>query len=111
MHDCLFCKIIAGDIPCKKIFEDSQFLAFYDIHPKAPVHALVIPKKHIESLAHLEESDTLLMGEMTLLLKKLATQLHLDNGFKIQVHTGIGGGQEVFHLHYHLLGHAVGKAQ
>ncbi len=104
MSDCLFCKIIAGDIPCKKIFEDADFLAFHDIHPKAPIHALIIPKKHIESLAHLEAEDAPLVGQMTLLLKKLAEDLGLAQGFKVQVNTGINGGQEVFHLHYHLLG-------
>ncbi len=104
MHNCLFCKIIRGEIPCKKIFEDADFIAFHDIHPKAPIHALIIPKKHIESLAHLEAEDTLLMGQLTLLLKKLAQDLGLSHGFKVQINTGIGGGQEVFHLHYHLLG-------
>ncbi len=104
MTDCLFCKIITGQIPCKKIYEDDQFLAFEDIHPKAPVHALIIPKKHITSLAHLQEQDRLLMGDLTLLLPQLARQLQLKQGFRTQVHTGAGGGQEVFHLHYHLLG-------
>jgi histidine triad (HIT) family protein len=102
--NCLFCRIIRDEIPAKKIFEDADFLAFYDIYPKAPVHVLIIPKKHIESLAHLEETDTLLIGKMTLLLKKLAHDLKLTQGFKTQIHTGKGGGQEVFHLHYHLLG-------
>ena len=106
MHDCLFCKIVAGQIPCKKIFENDDFLAFYDIHPKAPVHALLIPKKHITSLVHLEDTDAMLIGKMTLLIKDLAQELHLKNGFRTQIHTGAGGGQEVFHLHYHLLGTA-----
>ncbi|MCX7122914.1 MAG: HIT domain-containing protein [Gammaproteobacteria bacterium] len=104
MHNCLFCKIIANEIPCKKVFENSNFLAFHDMHPKAKVHILIIPKKHIESLAHLKVEDTLLMGELTLLLQNLARELNLTNGFKTQIHTGEGGGQEVFHLHYHLLG-------
>lgn len=102
---CIFCKIAAGEIPCKKIFENHDFIAFHDLHPKAPVHVLVIPKKHIESLAYLEADDAALMGKLTLLLKNLAKELNLTDGFKINVNTGKGGGQEVFHLHYHLTGH------
>jgi histidine triad (HIT) family protein len=101
---CIFCKIAAGEIPAQKVFENDNFIAFHDLFPKAPVHLLVIPKKHIESLAHLTAQDATLMGEMTLLLKDLATELHLKDGFKIAINTGKGGGQEVPHLHYHLTG-------
>lgn len=101
---CIFCKIVQGEIPAQKVFENDNFIVFHDLYPKAPVHVLVIPKKHIESLAHLTAEDAPLMGELTLLLKDLADTLNLTEGFKIAVNTGKGGGQEVFHLHYHLTG-------
>ena len=104
---CIFCRIIAGEIPAKKVFENEQFIVFHDVYPKAPVHVLVIPKKHIESLAHLDATDLTLMGELTLLLPVLAQDLNLKEGFKVAVNTGTGGGQEVFHLHYHLMGSPV----
>ncbi len=102
--NCIFCKIIKGEIPAQKVFENENVIVFHDLFPKAPVHVLVIPKKHIESLAHLTPTDTTLMGEMTLLLQDIAKQLNLHEGFKIAVNTGKKGGQEVFHLHYHLMG-------
>lgn len=101
---CIFCKIVSGEIPANKVFEDENFIAFHDLFPKAPVHVLVIPKKHIESLAQVQADDTALLGEMTYLLQNLAKQLKLNDGFKVTVNTGKGGGQEVFHLHYHLTG-------
>lgn len=104
---CIFCRIIAGEIPSKKIFENERFIAFHDLYPKAPVHLLVIPKKHIESLAHLNAEDASLMGELTMLLPRLAQELNLEDGFKVMVNTGKGGGQEVFHLHYHLMGNPI----
>lgn len=107
---CLFCRIVAGDISAKKIFENEHFIAFHDLYPKAPIHLLVIPKKHIDSLAHLTPEDAPLMGELTLLLPKLAQDFNLKDGFKIAVNTGSGGGQEVFHLHYHLMGNPADKA-
>jgi len=101
---CLFCKIVTGEIPANKVFEDENFVVFHDLFPKAPAHVLVIPKKHIESLAHVQAEDSVLLGKMTLLLQDIAKQLKLSDGFKIAVNTGKGGGQEVFHLHYHLTG-------
>ncbi len=101
---CIFCRIIKGEIPAQKVFENEDFLVFNDLYPKAPVHVLVIPKKHIESLAHLKPEDGPLMGKLMLLLKDLAEFLNLKAGFKIAINTGHGGGQEVFHLHYHLTG-------
>lgn len=106
-QECLFCKIATGNIPSRKVFENEKFLAFHDLYPKAPVHVLVIPKKHIESLAHLSDEDATLIGELTLLLKDIAKTLQLHDGFKTTVHTGAGGGQEIFHLHYHLTGQPV----
>lgn len=104
MSDCLFCKIVAGDIPADVVYEDEQVLVFKDINPKAKVHLLVIPKRHIVSLAELDESHSGLMGHMMTLLPQLAKEQGLDNGFRTIINTGAGGGQEVFHLHIHLLG-------
>jgi histidine triad (HIT) family protein len=104
MSDCIFCKIINDEIPSKKIYEDANFLAFHDAFPKANTHALIIPKKHIESLSSLEDTDTALMGELTLLLPKIAEMVGLDAGFKTIINTGKDGGQEVYHIHYHILG-------
>lgn len=104
MQNCLFCKISLGELPCNKVYEDNDFLVFHDLHPKAPVHVLLVPKRHIQSLAHLEDRDQVLMGKLTLLLQKVALTLNLTAGFRTIVNTGKGGGQEVFHLHYHLLG-------
>lgn len=104
MSDCLFCKIVAGEIPADKIYEDDKILAFKDIYPKAPVHILVIPKQHIENFLALEESHQDLMGYITCALPKIAKRVGLSEGFTTQINTGAVGGQEVFHLHYHLLG-------
>lgn len=100
---CLFCKIVAGEIPSTKIYEDEDVLAFNDINPIAKVHFLVIPKRHIESLAHCVESDAALLAKITLLIPKLAAEQGLT-GFRTMVNTGKSGGQEVFHLHYHVFG-------
>lgn len=101
---CIFCKIVAGEIPAKKVYEDELILVFHDLHPKAPVHVLVIPKLHIESLAHLTPLHQDIVAHLTLKLKDIAALLGLHHGFRIAVNTGKDGGQEVFHLHYHLLG-------
>ncbi len=101
---CLFCKIIHKKIPAEIIYEDEDLLAFKDIHPKAPVHLLIIPKTHIDSLAHLAHTDLELMGRLTLKLQEIAKSQGLNNGFKIMINTGKAGGQEVDHVHYHLLG-------
>lgn len=104
MTDCLFCNIVAGHIPADKVYEDANILAFRDIAPKAPVHVLVIPKRHIVSLADLSDADRQLIADLTLTLPVIAQQCGLDDGFRTIVNTGSGGGQEVFHLHYHILG-------
>jgi histidine triad (HIT) family protein len=104
MSDCIFCKIIAGEIPSSKVYEDDRILAFNDITPKASTHILVIPKKHIESLAHLEPADQELMGYITLKLPEIAKSQGLENGFRTIINTGPGGGQEVGHIHFHILG-------
>lgn len=114
MEDCLFCKIAAGAIPAEKVYEDDEFLVFNDIFPAAPVHLLIIPKKHISTLSDCTISDVGLLGRMLALVPKLAKQLgcdvKLDNagtrygGFKTLINSGPDGGQEVYHLHIHLIG-------
>ncbi|MGZ8256746.1 MAG: histidine triad nucleotide-binding protein [Gallionella sp.] len=104
MSDCLFCKIIRGDIPSRKVYEDEDVYAFHDIHPVAPVHFMLIPKLHLDSLAHAEQKHAALLGKMLLLIPKLALEQGLDKGFRTVINTGVGGGQEVFHLHIHVIG-------
>jgi histidine triad (HIT) family protein len=104
MADCIFCKIVAGDIPSSKVYEDDKIYVFKDINPKATVHLLVIPKIHIESLDHLDESHHDLMGYMTLKLREIARSQGLTTGFRTIINTGPGGGQEVGHVHFHILG-------
>ena len=101
---CLFCKIINKQIKADIVYEDENFLAFKDIHPKAPVHVLIIPKQHFDSLAHLSHQEIILMGELTIKLQEIALSQGLNNGFRTMINTGPGGGQEVNHIHYHLLG-------
>ncbi len=104
MTDCIFCKIAAGTIPSRKIYEDDDVLAFHDIHPIAPVHFLIIPKAHLVSLAECEASHQALLGKMMALAPKLAKEQGLTDGFRTMINTGKGGGQEVFHLHIHIFG-------
>jgi histidine triad (HIT) family protein len=104
MSDCLFCKIVAGEIPVEKISENAEFIAFSDIDPKAPVHKLVIPKQHYENLSQLAKADSKLAGRMNEFLVQLADDLSLSNGYRIVFNTGALGGQSVFHVHGHLLG-------
>lgn len=104
MNDCLFCKIIAGDIPSNKVFEDELIYVFKDINPKAAVHLLVIPKTHIDSLEQLTDEHQSLIGHIMLQLPQLARSQGLNDGFRTIINTGPGGGQEVGHLHIHLLG-------
>jgi histidine triad (HIT) family protein len=105
---CIFCKIAEGKIPSRKVYEDDEILAFHDIHPWAPVHVLVIPKRHITSLAHVTEADAPLLGRMLALAPKLAqqegAQPYPEGGFRVQFNTGAVAGQEVHHLHLHVIG-------
>jgi histidine triad (HIT) family protein len=105
MTDCIFCKIAAGEIPANKIYEDDDVVAFHDIRPIAPVHFMIIPKLHVDSLAHCEEKHQSLLGKILLLVPKLAEGQGLKAGFKTGINTGRAGGQEVFHLHVHVFGH------
>ena len=102
--DCLFCKIIAGTIPSKKLYEDDLVYAFADIDPKAPVHALIVPRKHIGSLAEATDEDAPLLARMHLAANALAKEHNLSNGYRTVMNTGPDGGQTVSHLHLHLLG-------
>ena len=101
--DCVFCKIAAGEIPTDKIYEDEYIIAFNDLDPQAPIHFLVIPKKHITSLATLDESDSELIAKIMLAIKKLATDNNLE-GYRVVTNIGEDGGQTVPHLHFHVLG-------
>ncbi|MBL8382445.1 MAG: histidine triad nucleotide-binding protein [Burkholderiales bacterium] len=106
--DCIFCKIVAGQIPCRKVYEDDELLAFHDINPWAPVHFLLIPKEHLESLAVTHARHELLLGRMMLLAPRLALEQGCtpgrDGGFRVLVNNGREGGQEVLHLHMHVMG-------
>ncbi|SCZ60968.1 histidine triad nucleotide-binding protein [Thiohalomonas denitrificans] len=104
MTDCIFCKIIAGEIPSDRVHEDDLVVVFRDINPKARVHLLIVPRQHIASLEELGPEHDGLIGHMMRLLPKLAKQEGLETGFRTIINTGKGGGQEVFHLHVHLLG-------
>lgn len=104
MSDCIFCKIINGEIPAKKVYEDEEILAFYDMDPQAPVHVIVIPKKHIVSVAELETVDLEVMGKIFGAVKRIAGELKLLNGYRIVNNCGEDGQQTVQHLHFHLLG-------
>ena len=104
MSDCIFCKIVAGDIPSKKVYEDEEVIAFHDIRPIAPVHFMLVPKLHVASLGECGDAQRDLLGRMLLLAPQLAKAQGLDNGFRTMINTGPGGGQEVFHLHIHVFG-------
>lgn len=101
--DCVFCKIAAGEIPTEKIYEDEDIIAFNDLDPQAPIHFLVIPKKHITSLESVEESDSKLLGQIMLAIQKLAKENNLE-GYRVVTNIGEDGGQTVPHLHFHVLG-------
>ena len=104
MSDCIFCKIVAGQIPSRKIYEDDDVFAFHDIHPVAPVHFMIIPKAHVASLADCDDSHRDVLGKILLLAPRLAREQGLTDGFRTVINTGKGGGQEVFHLHVHIIG-------
>ena len=104
MEDCLFCKIIKGEIPSTKVYEDEDILAFNDINPAAPIHILVIPKKHIESLAHMQKEDEAIVGKIYGVINKIAEEkCFKENGYRVIVNCGKDAGQEVMHLHFRVL--------
>jgi histidine triad (HIT) family protein len=105
MSECLFCKIVARTIPAALIYEDDLVVAFDDINPQAPTHTLVIPRKHVASIAELQDSDVGLLGHLMLTGNKIATLKGIaDAGYRFVINTGVDGGQTVFHLHLHVLG-------
>lgn len=105
MNDCIFCRIISGLIPVKKkVFEDDKVFVFEDINPQAPVHILIIPKKHISGLDAVNQEDIEILGYIQLVASKIAKEMNLKDGYRLVSNSGIDAGQTVAHLHYHLLG-------
>ncbi|MBR2893004.1 MAG: histidine triad nucleotide-binding protein [Clostridia bacterium] len=102
--DCIFCKIIKGEIPSNKVYEDETVLAFHDIAPQMPVHVIVIPKQHIECAAEINESNSAVVAHIFEVIAKIGKELGLANGYRIINNCGEDGGQTVKHLHFHLLG-------
>jgi histidine triad (HIT) family protein len=105
---CLFCKIASGEIPSKKAYEDDDFFVFHDINPAAPVHLLLIPKRHIVSMQEVQDADSEWLGRMMVLASKLARENGArpgpDGGFRLLINSGVDGGQEIAHLHCHIIG-------
>ena len=105
MADCVFCQIVAGKIPARLLYQDDEVIAFPDINPAAPIHLLIVTKRHIPSLAHLSEDETPLVGHMIKIANQLAREEGIaDSGYRLVINTGKDGGQVVPHLHMHLLG-------
>ncbi len=104
MNDCLFCRIIRGEIPSKKVYEDEHTYAFDDINPQAPTHVLIVPKKHVRGLKEAMPEDAELIGRCQLVAANIARQRSIDDGYRIVLNVGPRAGQSVFHLHVHLLG-------
>ena len=101
---CIFCKIVAGQIPAQKVYEDDELLAFHDIHPWAPVHVLIIPKQHIVGMDHVTDEHAALLGRMMAVSPRLMKELGVTNGYRHVINTGPDGRQEVMHLHLHVMG-------
>jgi histidine triad (HIT) family protein len=104
MNDCLFCKIISGEIPSRKVYEDEHTYAFDDINPQAPTHVLVVPKKHVRGLKEAASEDAQLIGYCQLAAANIARQRNIEDGYRTVLNVGPRAGQSVFHLHVHLLG-------
>lgn len=104
MPDCIFCKIIAGEIPSKKVYEDDKILAFYDLNPQAPVHVLIIPKEHICCINGVNADNCEVIGYLFSKIPEIAKSLGLDGGYRVVSNCGEDAGQTVFHIHFHLLG-------
>ena len=104
MDDCVFCKIINGEIPSEKVYEDDEVIAFKDINPAAPIHILVIPKKHIPTLLDVSDEDNYLIGKIYKTINKIAKEIGIENdGFRVIANCGRDSGQEVMHIHFHVL--------
>lgn len=104
MSDCVFCKIVEGKIPCRKVYEDDEILAFHDINPVAPVHFMIIPKKHVDSLDQVSEEHAPVLGRMMAKAGELARAQGATDGFRTIINTGRVGRQDVYHLHIHIIG-------
>ena len=104
MDNCIFCKIVRGEIPSKKVYEDDEILAFHDINPLAPVHFMVIPKRHVDSLSNVGEGHGDVLGKIMMLAPKLAKEQGCKDGFRTIINTGRVARQEVSHLHIHIIG-------
>lgn len=101
--DCIFCKIVAGEIPSKTIYEDDLVKAFYDVNPCAPVHFLVVPKKHIASINEVNSDNSAVIAHIFEVIPKIAKELHLDSGYRVISNCGKDAGQTVFHIHFHVI--------
>jgi histidine triad (HIT) family protein len=105
LSDCVFCRIAAGEAPAAIVHEDDEIVAFRDIHPQAPVHLLIVPRRHVASLGDVGDGDAALLGRMLLVARDLAAREGIDaRGFRVVTNRGRGAGQSVLHLHFHLLG-------
>ena len=103
-QDCVFCRIVRGEIPSRKVYEDADIFAFHDIHPLAPVHFMIVPKKHVESLADCGPGEQALLGKILAMAPRLAREQGSTDGFRTIINTGRVGRQEVYHLHVHIIG-------
>jgi histidine triad (HIT) family protein len=104
MEDCLFCKIAAGQIPVKKLYEDDDMVAFWDIEPHAPKHFLVVPKRHVINPSSMTENDDALIGRLLRIAGEIASEQGIGNGFRAVINNGFEAGQRVFHIHVHIMG-------
>lgn len=105
MSDCIFCKIVCGEIPCSKVYEDDTVLCFNDINPEAPYHVIVIPKKHISNLNSITEEDSEILSHIFMVIKKVVKDLGIEEkGYRVITNCGEDGGQTVQHIHFHVLG-------
>lgn len=102
--DCIFCKIISKEIPANVILEDEDLIVFHDISPKAPVHVLILPKKHLSTLSDASATDINLLGKLVFAVKEIAIKFNISEGYKVVINNGEKSGQVVFHLHLHVLG-------
>ena len=102
--NCLFCRIISGEIPSKRVFEDDRVLAFEDVQPQAPTHVLIIPKKHIRGLKEAQQQDAEILGYCQLVAARIARERNIEEGYRTVYNVGAGAGQSVFHVHLHLIG-------
>jgi histidine triad (HIT) family protein len=104
MTDCIFCRIVEGRIPSRKVYEDDDMLAFHDINPVAPVHFMIVPKRHVDSLAQVDASHAAVLGRMMAIAGRLAQEQGATDGFRTIINTGRVGRQDVYHLHIHIIG-------